>query len=158
MPNWCNNVLSIYFPGDGDVPGERLRELREFVATDDEPLSFRRILPVPVEVDNDPDGMVGYNWRVDNWGTKWEAHEVEARPGMCEIEFFFDTAWAPPVPVVQELSRLFPDAVVGLAYDEPGMDFGGYVMFREGEVVEGAEGGSRAYSWADQMEMMGEWS
>ena len=158
MPNWCANVLSVYFPGDVDVAGERLREFRDRVATDVEPLSLDRIVPVPVEIGNNPDGMVGYNWRVDNWGTKWDVHEVDARPGMCEIEFFFDTAWAPPVDVVRELSRLFPDAVIGLAYDEPGMDFGGFLMFRHGEEREGAEGGSRASSWADIMEMSGEWS
>lgn len=157
MPNWCNNVLSVHFPGDVEVAGERLRELCDRVATDVEPLSFNRILPVPVEVENDPDGMVGYNWRVDNWGTKWDAHDVEARFGATACEMFFDTAWGPPVDAIAELSRLFPDAVVGLAFDEPGCDFGGFLIYRAGEVQDSEQAGSRATTWADRMEWSDEW-
>jgi hypothetical protein len=158
MPNWCGNVLSVYFPGDDGVPGERLRELREFVATDVEPFSLGRIIPVPSEVEMSEVPMAGYNWRVNNWGTKWDAHDVVVDETSDRgVDFRFDTAWAPPVEAVRELSRLFPDAVIGLAYDEPGMDFGGYEIYRGGALVDMQEGGSRSSTWAEQMEWSGEW-
>lgn len=158
MPNWCGNTVSVFFPGDGGVPGERLRELREFVATDSEPFSLGRIIPVPVEVDNDPDGMVGYNWRVNNWGTKWDVHEVLVdETSDRSVDFRFDTAWAPPFEAVRQLSVKFPDATIGLAYDESGMDFGGFEIYRDGETVDSREGGSRAATWAEVMDWSGEW-
>jgi hypothetical protein len=158
MPNWCANRVSVFFPGDGDVPGERLVELREFVATDVEPFSFRRILPVPDEIENDSDGMAGYDWRVNNWGAKWDVHDVHVdETSDRSVDFLFDTAWSPAFEVIVELSRRFPDATVGLAYDEPGMDFGGYEIYRNGETLDGREGGSRSSSWADLMEWSGVW-
>lgn len=158
MPNWCNNVVSVYFPGDGDVPGERLIELRGLVASADEPFSLNRILPVPSEVEMSEVPMESYNWRVNNWGTKWDVHEVRVdEPSDRCVDFFFDTAWAPPVDAVIELSRLFPDAVIGLAYDEPGMDFGGYQVHRAGVVIDGQEGSSRSFTWSEAMEFSGEW-
>jgi len=160
MPNWCNNIVSVYFPAD--ATGGRLGDLREYVATDEMQFSFNRIIPVPVEIDNDPDGMVGYNWRVDNWGTKWNGTEVEClevvdrEVEQC-VEFYFDTAWGPPIPVIARLSTVFPDAIVGIAYDEPGMDFGGYVIFCDGVSVDGSEGASRSSTWSEQMEWSGGW-
>lgn len=155
MPNWCNNVVQVYFPADAS--GGRFGDLRERVASDVEPFSLGRIFPVPVEIESDPDGMVGYNWRVDNWSTKWEVHEVDVREVDGGAEYSFCSAWAPPIPVIARLSTLFADATVGIAYDEPGMDFGGYVVFRDGVQVDGAEGGSRAVTWFDQMDWSGGW-
>jgi hypothetical protein len=148
-------VVSVYF--SADAPGGRLGDLREYVATDVESFSLNRIIPVPVEIESDSDGMVGYNWRVDNWGTKWDVHEVEFRVASAGVEFYFDTAWAPPIPVIARLSTVFPDAIVGIAYDEPGMDFGGYVIFCDGVSVDGSEGASRSSTWSEQMEWSGGW-
>lgn len=46
-----------------------------------------------------------YEWSAANWGTKWNA--VDVYIGATTIDF--DTAWCPPFPIFEELSRLFPD-------------------------------------------------
>lgn len=43
-----------------------------------------------------------YSWRCHYWGTKWGCYDGEVTDGLAR----FNTAWAPPIPVIQELSRL----------------------------------------------------
>lgn len=149
MPNWCDNWVTVISDDE-----KLLDEIEGLLADDDGRLfAFHRLLPVPVEVESDPDGMVGYHWRVDNWGTKWdtssEAH-FERTPG--RLFYWFQTAWAPPSPVVEVLSERFPTVKVGHAWDEAGCDFGGYVILEGGSVDDQCEGGSRASGWDEMME------
>ena len=46
-----------------------------------------------------------YDWRIQHWGTKWNCYECEDE-GPRRIAFL--TAWAPPDPVFDELSRRYP--------------------------------------------------
>jgi len=156
MPNWCDNTLVIFAP-DGEEP--RLLEVEELLRVEGSVISFRKVLPVPPEVEEADDWLVGYNWRVNNWGTKWDVNPemVEFERGDRELIYRFSTAWAPPEPVAEHLSRLFPTLVFGLAWDEPGMDFGGYAMFRAGDCFDLVEGGSRASTWDEILEIQVEW-
>ena len=133
MPNWCENSIVI------ESDEETLKEIKEFVAGDNSEFSFFSILPHEGEWD--------YNWCVNNWGTKWDAgtaHRVET-PG--SLTYYFNTAWAPPEPVIERLSELFPKATIRHAYDEPGMDFGGYTIYAGGVEVERVEGDSRCNTY-----------
>lgn len=51
-----------------------------------------------------------YDWSNANWGTKWNAYssvtDPEGEADSCRIKF--DTAWAPPLPVLQRLAALEP--------------------------------------------------
>ena len=52
-----------------------------------------------------------YTWCTENWGTKWNARRPElaedcAKDGYIEIRF--DTAWAPPMPVLEKMFEMFP--------------------------------------------------
>jgi len=62
-----------------------------------------------------------YNWKVQNWGTKWDVYDVS------EIEggFSFDTAWATPYNALVRLSTLFPDVEINVRYADE--DFGSNV-------------------------------
>jgi hypothetical protein len=148
MPNWCWNDLVV----QGEP--EEVKEVIEFVRSEDRPFDFERVIPIPEEVSGNPDGMVGYNWRIDNWGTKWNVSGVEC--GVSEydggVHYSFETAWAPPVEVVGRLSEMFPELTVALAYDEPGMGFGGFIVFRGGSRDEEVSGGSRMNPWIEIME------
>jgi hypothetical protein len=67
-----------------------------------------------------------YNWRVDKWGTKWDAAET----CICddEDELFvveYDTAWSPNIAWVQYVAKAFPTLQFTLTFEEPGMDFCG---------------------------------
>ena len=60
----------------------------------------------------------------------------------------FDTAWSPPIPVIEKLAALFPDHEFQLAYYEGGIGFcgqarwsGGREQFHHQDVYSGPRGG-----------------
>lgn len=55
-----------------------------------------------------------YDWRCQNWGTKWNAEDAsldEENDG-TELHYHFMTAWAEPVPIYLALSEQFPDVTI----------------------------------------------
>ena len=69
-----------------------------------------------------------YDWRLANWDTKWDAYDVvvtDDDPDQFEVTF--DTAWSPPEAVCSALREQYPDLAVSWFYDEPGMEFAGYL-------------------------------
>lgn len=48
-----------------------------------------------------------YNWCNDNWGTKWSSYNCSMNEQ--KKEFFFDTAWSTPYPVLEKLFKDNPD-------------------------------------------------
>jgi len=75
----------------------------------------------------------GYDWCCDQWGTKWNASHptLELRPdGSAFIAF--DTAWSPPIPVIEKLAEMFPDHQFDLEYFEGGMGFRGQALYENG--------------------------
>lgn len=53
-----------------------------------------------------------HNWRNENWGTKWDTRDAYVDMMSNELYASFDTAWAPPEPVFEELSRQYPDVLI----------------------------------------------
>lgn len=51
-----------------------------------------------------------YGWCNEHWGTKWNACDPDRYPDFIS----FDTAWNAPIPVMEELSRKFPDVKIML--------------------------------------------
>jgi Api92-like protein with ferredoxin domain len=50
-----------------------------------------------------------YDWRVENWGTKWNTYSFEIEhEGPGELQFRFDTAWDFPRPIFEKLAEMFP--------------------------------------------------
>lgn len=150
MPNWCENVLTLRAENR-----ERLLEVLAEIGHEKSPLDFSRVIPEP-DTETYRDSQVGpgafpewYEWRIGNWGTKWNAGDVEMDENEAQAVFTFNTAWSPPVPIVEKLAEKFPDLIVALAFDEPGMDFGGYTVMRGEDELCSGEGGSRITTWAD---------
>jgi hypothetical protein len=79
----------------------------------------------------------GYEWCIEHWGTKWNATDVviEDDGSSDDVVFHFSTAWSPPEPVIQELSRQHPDLTFDLRYFESGMGFNGMLVCDHGEVT-----------------------
>ena len=150
MPNWCYNRITVY----GNEQTEKIKEVEKLF---DSKTPFNDIFPQPdwkntpnengelpqleqhknpktgeiiFETYNFPDGRNDdrwYDWRLQNWDTKWEASEVELDYEDSEIlRVEFDTAWSPPEGVMTKLREKFPDVTFSCFYDEPGMEISGY--------------------------------
>ena len=70
-----------------------------------------------------------YDWRVQNWDTKWDAYDVEVvDPDPENLEIEFNTAWAPPEAICHALRDKYQDTVaISWFYDEPGCEIAGYL-------------------------------
>ena len=69
-----------------------------------------------------------YDWRLQNWDTKWDAYDVEVTdddPECTEIQF--ETAWSPPEAICNELREKYPDVSISWFYDEPACEIAGYL-------------------------------
>lgn len=154
MPNWCENTLVI-----SGVKRELIESVIKFINGGDSLFDFNKVIPYPSEYarmddlaqeagDNpikvpvkDGYNSGGYEWCVNNWGTKWNANSA-ALSDICitldgfSATIYFDTAWSPPNPVVHRLSELFPEVTFSLEYTEPGMGFSGTLIVKAGEVLE----------------------
>lgn len=54
-----------------------------------------------------------YQWNIRNWGTKWNGYSV-VRDDKETLKI--ETAWAHPYPVIEALSRKFPDVEIDVKY------------------------------------------
>lgn len=69
-----------------------------------------------------------YFWRNQHWGTKWDAYATEVDDSALhagELRITFDTAWAPPTPVIHAIqAHITPLGLRAAAHSvEPGMAF-----------------------------------
>ena len=128
MPNWCNNSITIR--GDYDT----LVQLKPVLEAGEGFL--QAIKPMPAELEDTTKGSNGddinwYDWRVSNWGTKWDVSTeglefIDHGDGTAEISGWFDTAWAPPIDALHTLAEDWDSCYVELYYQESGMCFVGY--------------------------------
>jgi hypothetical protein len=160
MPNWCDGDITIYGSrkdleklvaqgrqGTHEVSEDWDSEKREYKTIRTEPnnFSFENFLPTPPELLN---GEGWYNWRVANWGTKWDLDQDNSivgfiipstdpsKTGECELELGFQTAWSPATLVFQKISADYPDLHIEYRYVEEGMAFFGIDHIHNGEVDE----------------------
>ena len=145
MPNWCNNTVEINHKDPA--------KMEALVAAVNEGKFFNHVIPVPeslaivagrVGEDTDPkqidleaqeklnEAQHGYkNWYdfcVNKWGTKWDTDayepvEYDSEHDKNGVTFGFDSAWAPPCGVYEEL--MAKGYTVRAYYYEPGMAFAG---------------------------------
>jgi hypothetical protein len=127
MPNWCENKLSIM-----DCSPELESYLKE------NGLSFNKIKPTPSEL---LEGNGWYDWRLENWGTKWDLSEQEQREvadqlisESADFQATFMTAWSPPLEAIAALSEMFPNDQFTLDYFESGCWFAGTAIISEGQI------------------------
>jgi hypothetical protein len=126
MPNWCSNKLEI----SGDVEAFK-------TWLNGEPFTFSKIKPTPEEAmkKNAFDDGGWYNWRVENWGTKWDLEDVMIN---FDDEAFthVETAWSPPLAAFETLSKLLPTVTFKLSYLEEGVGFCGCAFYQDGLISE----------------------
>lgn len=115
----------------------------EFRKKDEAAISYER--EHPSDWSNRPkDGynFGGYDWCVDNWGTKWGFCRVQAPTlrklsgGWGRLTYHFETAWSPPEPLIKKMGEMFPNLNFTMKYYEAGMGFKGVIQIEAGQVVE----------------------
>lgn len=115
--------------------------------------SFWNILPPPEDkleeyfgthgfADGKKQGESEYNWYNFNnakWGTKWDvavsddekwAETEITGESATHISYRFNTAWSPPLPVIEELSVQHPELTITLEYEEE-QGWGGEIVWTE---------------------------
>ena len=84
-----------------------------------------------------------YNFNNREWGTKWDigvADDVKysetelQEESDTSLHYRFDTAWSPPTPAIQELSKQYPELKITLSYEEES-EWGGEIEYLAGEEV-----------------------
>jgi len=142
MPNWCSNYIS--------VRGSDSAEVKRLADAFDAGEFCDAVIPVPQELKDTIAGSVGdpveqakleaqtranvekhgagnwYDFCVNRWGTKWDvtiASECEREEDGLGFSGSFDSAWSPPMGIVEELTERGFE--VTLYYYESGMGFVG---------------------------------
>ena len=153
MPNWCYNRITVF--GDGEE--KTTEQIKKIEKIFESKTPFNEIFPMPdwkntpnskgelpkLEQMKNPDGSVlwetynfpdgknddrWYHWCVNNWGTKWDmCDKFTAEIDEGWAEFGFNTAWSPPYGIFDKIKEDFPDVGISWFYDEPGMEFAGYL-------------------------------
>lgn len=86
-----------------------------------------------------------YDWRRENWGTKWNACDTIINDP-SEANIYFNTAWSAPLPVLDALSKKYPEITFDYAFaDEDTGQNAGDMVIRNGEIIQGGfhENGSK---------------
>ena len=144
MPNHCDNELTM----SGTMSD--IEEVFAYMKTEECDFDFNQVIPYPQkykEMDDErarlgykefhekygadvKDGYNagGYDWCIENWGTKWNAYSIK----FDRLSVRFDTAWSPPEPVIIALAKKFPNVSFHLEYFECGVGFaGGFSCYGE---------------------------
>lgn len=73
-----------------------------------------------------------YNWRIKNWGTKWNAYEQKKK----EKEFNFWTAWSMPHEIYLALSLQYPNLTFEVTFADENIGYNcGKVVYQNGKPI-----------------------
>ena len=112
MPNWTENNVTITSKSK-----THLDRLEQRLKSEDNVFDFNKVVPMPKNIFT---GNLGdeerkkygslnwYDWSLENWGTKWNSVDaVVERISDTEIDYFFLTAWSPPMEIYLALLNKF---------------------------------------------------
>lgn len=152
MPNYCTNRFKV------NGPAKSVAAVKELITNNEKQASwwngeegpmlmdFDRIVPQPPNIKDENEcqkteanGMPAWwNWRLGNWGTKWEAWDFSEsmdKPGVYAI--YFITAWSCPLPIYEALAERFKDCT-----------------FTEWNWIEGNDGQKTTWKWNAKTESL----
>lgn len=94
---------------------------------------------------NDGFNSGGYDWCINHWGTKWgivrpEIDSTDTYKGVTTIEYTFECAWSPCLPIIKKMGEMFPMLTFDLRYFEQGMGFNGMYRVENGKVTDDKSG------------------
>lgn len=140
MPNHIKNKVTL----QGDA--KKVQEVIRFMGNR---MDFNKIIACPKELEDEsavfgdvnPDFLQKYgasnwyDWRLANWGTKWNAYSMydeseKKAPHLEGNTYTFWTAWACPASAIRGLSKMFPEVTFEILFadEDTGYNCGKYVM------------------------------
>lgn len=120
MPNHTDN--HVVLSHTNKIAVDRIESV---LKTEDAKL-LHSIIPMPEDAN-------WYDWRIENWGTKWDIYDVSwTRIDDNTISLHFDTAWSPPVPVFEELVTMGFD--IDARYFDEGWGYIGQFYAQDGKI------------------------
>lgn len=180
MPNHVQNVLTFSSreslekvmnalkPGWTEEDGFRFEWIVPFPKTKEEcPQEYVCEDPAAahIQADTERPWLNWYEFQCNEWGTKWNAYEVSFEGN----ELWFQTAWSPPIPVLEKLVNKLPKGI-GIEYkcsEEQGPLYcaEGYITDQSFDLNEFDEYSDEAYQMANDLwgeywykeEETGEW-
>ena len=137
MPNWCDNSIMLKGSKD-DLDAFEKKAIGtgwDISSTlgigDPNLLDFNQFVPMPQSVIGKSYSPNGYSW------VKWGACETSStRVSETELIYYFDTAWSPPIVIMQAFTYQFPNVDFLLEYEEIGMMFRGFCHAVAGTVTD----------------------
>lgn len=147
MPNWCENV--VYVCGTKEAR-DKIRDIfqgdKPFATIIPEPDYNKVLVPFTYPfIHVGETAVVGrdnawWDWRVQNWGTKWDLNvdeaQIDENDSLLDEEALsigFQTAWSYPANILQKMSEIEGVEMVHGTFSEPGCDFVGSISFSKGE-------------------------
>ncbi len=131
MPNWCDNKLIV----KGET--KRIKAFRESAADNNNDLSLDKLHPMPQELEgtvSPSDKPNWYDWRVSNWGTKWDVEGVLEKESDGYLEYTFFSAWSPPLAWLVKVAKDYSNLEFELEYEEEGNELMGTALAKQGIV------------------------
>ena len=151
MPNWCDNQITITGPNSVI---DKIEKIVKEESNNAENGLLQFFHPMPKELLETEAGPIAktkaekeerkarklefgaenwYDWRVNNWGTKWEVCEFygvdrqHLNDSLDEstISFSFSSAWAPPLNAYEKFLDDNSNCFIRAYYHEGGCDFMG---------------------------------
>ena len=107
MPNHTDNRVILYHKDS-----QQIDMIYNIMNTEDTPLC-QTLIPMDEKLleisgfsdDYKPQGW--YEWRLENWGTKWDVYETHCnRFDANTLQLYFYTAWSPPIPIYDKLTDM----------------------------------------------------
>ena len=154
MPNWCENKLDVS-GNKSDIQKFKESTLVKSEKGDELHFTMNLLYPTPPELleqtapntwrgeETDTEGKLEfekkieelnkkyghtdwYDWRVDKWGTKWDACETYILDDEDEfLSVEYNTAWSPNMEWLKIIAKQFPELKFTLWFEEPGNGFCG---------------------------------
>ena len=127
MANICCNYITI--TGDPEIIDVIAQDYIGYNKENDSvEFNFGIMSPIPYELLGDD-----YQWRIENWGNKWDGSDCYIDICDDQIHLSIDTAWSPCDKWTYKLIELCPGVDIYHEYYEPGEGFIGWINHNGGE-------------------------
>lgn len=135
MPNWVYNNVTI--SGEVAEVSKLITDMARSVPAEDGTLtethfSFWNVVNPTDEELVDYWSTTWYDWRLQNWGCKWDASDVVTdRNSDGSVQYAFETPWSPPLPIYEKLAEQYPTLNFEWSYEEE-QGWGGTMSYEAG--------------------------